>query len=57
MVENSVGNGKAAKPAGVPALAVLTGGFSKSELREAGAVQVVESIEMLDFASLFAESS
>jgi HAD superfamily hydrolase (TIGR01549 family) len=57
MVGDSVWDVKAAKAAGVPALAVLTGGFSKSELREAGAVQVVESIEMLDFASLFAESS
>jgi hypothetical protein len=36
---------------------VLTGGFSEAELREAGAVQVVETIESLDFSSLFAGSS
>lgn len=57
MVGDSVWDVKAAKAAGVPTLAVLTGGFSEAELREAGAVQVVESIEMLDFGSLFAESS
>jgi HAD superfamily hydrolase (TIGR01549 family) len=56
MVGDSVWDVKAAKAAGVPTLAVLTGGFSEAELREAGAVQVVESIEMLDFGSLFAES-
>ena len=32
----------------LPTLAVLTGGFSEAELREAGAVQVVESIDELD---------
>jgi HAD superfamily hydrolase (TIGR01549 family) len=57
MVGDSVWDVKAAKAAGVPTLAVLTGGFSEAELLEAGAVQVVESIEMLDFGSLFAESS
>lgn len=57
MVGDSVWDVKAAKAAGVPTLAVLTGGFSESELRDAGAVQVVETIEMLDFDSLFAESS
>jgi HAD superfamily hydrolase (TIGR01549 family) len=57
MVGDSVWDVKAAKAAGIPTLAVLTGGFSESELREAGAVQVVESIEKLDFGSLFAESS
>ena len=57
MVGDSTWDVKAAKAAGVPTLAVLTGGFSEAELREAGAVQVVESIEMLDFDSLFAESS
>ena len=57
MVGDSVWDVKAAKAAGLPTLAVLTGGFSEAELREAGAVQVVETIEMLDFASLFAESS
>ena len=49
MVGDSVWDVKAAKAAGVPTLAVLTGGFSESELREAGAVQVVESIAELRF--------
>lgn len=57
MVGDSVWDVKAAKAAGVPTLAVLTGGFSEAELREAGAEQVVESIDELDFASLIAESS
>ncbi|HET9196635.1 MAG TPA: HAD family hydrolase [Solirubrobacterales bacterium] len=57
MVGDSVWDVKAAKAAGVPTLAVLTGGFSEAELREAGAIQVVESIESLDFGSLFAGSS
>jgi len=33
------------------------GGFSEAELRGASAVQVVETIEELDFSSLFAGSS
>lgn len=57
MVGDSVWDVKAAKAAGLPTLAVLTGGFSEAELREAGAVQVVETIESLDFGSLFAGSS
>jgi HAD superfamily hydrolase (TIGR01509 family) len=57
MVGDSVWDVKAAKAAGLPTLAVLTGGFSEAELREAGAVQVVETIEELDFSSLFAGSS
>lgn len=57
MVGDSVWDVKAAQAADVPTLAVLTGGFSEAELREAGAVQVVESIDELDFASLFAESN
>jgi HAD superfamily hydrolase (TIGR01509 family) len=56
MVGDSVWDVKAAKAAGLPTLAVLTGGFSEAELREAGALQVVESIEELDFESLFAAS-
>ncbi|HEX6204412.1 MAG TPA: HAD family hydrolase [Solirubrobacterales bacterium] len=56
MVGDSVWDVKAARAADVPTLAVLTGGFSEAELREAGAVQVVESIDELDFESLFAES-
>jgi HAD superfamily hydrolase (TIGR01509 family) len=57
MVGDSVWDVKAAKAAGISTLAVLTGGFSEAELREAGASQVVESIADLDFAPLFAEST
>jgi len=57
LVGDSVWDVKAAKAAGVPTLAVLTGGFSEAELRDAGASQVVESIAELDFEPLFAESS
>jgi len=57
MVGDSVWDVEAAKRAGVPTLAVLTGGFSEAELREAGASQVVESIAELDFEPLLAESS
>jgi HAD superfamily hydrolase (TIGR01509 family) len=38
---------EAAKRAGVPTIAVLTGGFSEDELREAGAVEVFESVAEL----------
>jgi HAD superfamily hydrolase (TIGR01509 family) len=44
MIGDSTWDVKAASAAGVPTLAVLTGGFSEAELREAGAVEVVESI-------------
>lgn len=44
MVGDSSWDVKAAEAAGIPTLAVLTGGFSADELREAGADQVVESI-------------
>jgi HAD superfamily hydrolase (TIGR01509 family) len=44
MVGDSTWDVKAARAAGVPTLAVLTGGFSAAELREAGAADVVESI-------------
>jgi HAD superfamily hydrolase (TIGR01549 family) len=47
MVGDSVWDVEAAKRAGLPTLAVLTGGFSEAELREAGASQVVESIDEL----------
>jgi len=47
MVGDSVWDVEAAKRAGLPTLAVLTGGFSADELREAGASQVVESISDL----------
>lgn len=57
MVGDSVWDVKAAKAADIPTLAVLTGGFSEAELREAGATQVVETIADLDFDSLFAGSA
>jgi HAD superfamily hydrolase (TIGR01509 family) len=44
MIGDSVWDVKAATAAGVPTLAVLTGGFSEAELRDAGAVEVVASI-------------
>lgn len=47
MVGDSTWDVKSAKAAGIPTLAVLTGGFAAEELREAGAAEVVESIEEL----------
>jgi HAD superfamily hydrolase (TIGR01549 family) len=44
MVGDSTWDVKAAEAAGIPTLAVLTGGFSEDELREAGAAEVRESI-------------
>jgi phosphoglycolate phosphatase-like HAD superfamily hydrolase len=44
MVGDSTWDAKAATAAGIPTLAVLTGGFSEEELREAGAAEVFESI-------------
>jgi HAD superfamily hydrolase (TIGR01509 family) len=44
MVGDSSWDVKAAEAAGVPTLAVLTGGFSAQELRDAGAARVLESI-------------
>jgi HAD superfamily hydrolase (TIGR01509 family) len=44
MVGDSTWDVKAATAAGIPTLAVLTGGFSEAELREAGAADVVKSI-------------
>lgn len=44
MVGDSTWDVKAAAAAGIPTLAVLTGGFSEAELREAGAAEVCESI-------------
>ncbi len=47
MVGDSTWDVKAAEAAGIPTLAVLTGGFSEAELRDAGAAEVVESIGTL----------
>jgi HAD superfamily hydrolase (TIGR01549 family) len=47
MVGDSTWDCEAARRAGVETVAVLTGGFSEAELREAGAVAVFESIEEL----------
>jgi HAD superfamily hydrolase (TIGR01549 family) len=47
MVGDTVWDVRAAAKAGVPTLAVLTGGVSEAELREAGAAEVIESIETL----------
>jgi HAD superfamily hydrolase (TIGR01549 family) len=47
MIGDSTWDCKAAERAGVQTLAVLTGGFSEQELREAGAVAVFPSIEEL----------
>jgi HAD superfamily hydrolase (TIGR01549 family) len=47
MVGDSVWDCEAAKRAGIETIAVLTGGFSEQELREAGAVAVFDSIVAL----------
>ena len=44
MVGDSTWDCEAAKRAGVPTVAVLTGGFSEAELRDAGAASVFESV-------------
>jgi HAD superfamily hydrolase (TIGR01549 family) len=44
MVGDSTWDVKAADAAGVPTLALLTGGFSEAELREAGAAEVERSL-------------
>jgi HAD superfamily hydrolase (TIGR01549 family) len=47
MIGDSTWDVKAAKAAGVPTLALLTGGFSEAELREAGAAEVKRSIAVI----------
>lgn len=47
MVGDSVWDCEAAKRAGIETIAVLTGGFSADELRDAGAAVVFESIQEL----------
>lgn len=48
MIGDSTWDVRAAEAAGIPTLAVLTGGFSEAELRDAGAVEVFESIAELN---------
>jgi len=47
MIGDSTWDGEAARRAGIETVAVLTGGFSEAELREAGAAEVFQSIEEL----------
>jgi HAD superfamily hydrolase (TIGR01509 family) len=47
MIGDSTWDVKAAEAAGIPTLAVLTGGFSETELREAGASEVIRSVGKL----------
>jgi HAD superfamily hydrolase (TIGR01509 family) len=47
MVGDTPWDVQAAEKVGVPTITVLTGGFAESELRDAGAVRVFESIEEL----------
>ncbi len=47
MVGDSVWDIEAARRAGIDTIAVMTGGFSEDELREAGAAQVFESMAEL----------
>jgi HAD superfamily hydrolase (TIGR01549 family) len=47
MIGDSTWDVKAAEAAGVPTLALLTGGFSEAELREAGAAEVKRSLQTI----------
>jgi len=47
MIGDTTWDCQAAAKAGVETIAVLTGGFSDEELREAGAIAVFESIDEL----------
>ncbi|HWH94246.1 MAG TPA: HAD family hydrolase [Baekduia sp.] len=47
MIGDSTWDCRAAEAAGIPSIAVLTGGFSEEELREAGAAAVFRSIDEL----------
>jgi HAD superfamily hydrolase (TIGR01549 family) len=47
MIGDSTWDVKAAEAAGVPTLALLTGGFSEAELRDAGAAEVKRSIQTI----------
>jgi HAD superfamily hydrolase (TIGR01509 family) len=50
MIGDSIWDCEAAKAAGIDSIAVLTGGFSEEELREAGASAVFRSIDELRLA-------
>jgi len=50
MIGDSPWDVQAAKRAGVQTIAVMTGGFSKEELCQAGAIEVCESVAELRFA-------
>jgi HAD superfamily hydrolase (TIGR01549 family) len=53
MVGDTPWDVKAARKAGVDTIAVLTGGFAEAELRDAGAIEVFESVrELCDSGSL-----
>ncbi len=52
MVGDSSWDARSARRAGVETVAVMTGGFSEQELRDAGAVDVYESIQDLSSAVL-----
>jgi HAD superfamily hydrolase (TIGR01549 family) len=47
LIGDTIWDVKAAKRAGIETLAVLTGGFSEAELREAGAKEVFSSVDEL----------
>jgi HAD superfamily hydrolase (TIGR01509 family) len=47
MIGDSVWDVEAANAAGVPTLAVLTGGFSEAELTDAGALEVVSEVDRI----------
>lgn len=47
MIGDSIWDCEAARRAGIQTLAVLTGGFSEAELRDAGALAVFESLDEL----------
>jgi phosphoglycolate phosphatase-like HAD superfamily hydrolase len=47
MIGDSTWDVKAAAAVGVPTLALLTGGFSEAELRDAGAAEVSRSLATL----------
>jgi HAD superfamily hydrolase (TIGR01549 family) len=57
LIGDTVWDVEAAKRAGLETLAVLTGGFSEQELRDAGAQEVYESVDELRRASSIVSSS